>query len=56
MGTHLDFRVPGWFIEVLRFTRPFDWVLLSLGPVLLYLVPVLLSLVPSLLRIDLELT
>ena len=26
------FRVPGWFILVLRFRRPFDWVLLSSGP------------------------
>ena len=39
------------------FTRPFDWVLLNLGPVLLDLVPVLLNLGPVLLeltRIDLR--
>ena len=41
------------YIQLLRFTRPFDWVflrnrlvLLSLGPVLLSLGPVLLSLGP----------
>ena len=48
------FRVPGWFILLLRFARPFDWVLtsilLSLGPVLLSLTSILLSLGPVLLN------
>ena len=35
------------------FTRPFDWVLLSLDPVLLSLTSVLLSLDPVLLNYDL---
>ena len=55
--------VPGslyGFLKYYWFTRPFDWVLLSLDHVLLSLVlsldHVLLSLVLSLLNIDLRLT
>ena len=27
MGTHPGLRVPGCFIQLLRFTRPFDWII-----------------------------
>ena len=46
LGTQPVSGSQDWFISILRFTRPFEGILLSLGHVLLSLGPVFLSLGP----------